>query len=81
MSATLTATPAPEHGERAKLFTLDCRHGTTTMLVLPAADPAAAVPHEQAVVRLMLLRHYVAERCRCTLALRRRYGLMEEVQS
>lgn len=73
--ATLTIAATPEHGPTAKTLTLDCPHGTSTGVIIPAETPGAFVPHEGATVRLLILKHFSVEGCDCTAALRRRYGL------
>jgi len=73
--ATLTITATPEHGPTARTLTLDCDHGQTVGILIPAEEPGAFVPHESATVRLLLLKHFSEEQCACTATLRRRYGL------
>jgi hypothetical protein len=73
--ATLTAEPAPDLAPDARQITIDCKHGTTTLTIVPPRDSTAAKPHEAACVRLALLKHYSEEGCRCTRQLRRRYGI------
>jgi len=73
--ATLTIAPSPEHGPTAKTLTLDCDHGQTVGVLIPGETLDAYVPHELATVRLLLLKHWSVEGCRCTKALRARYGL------
>ena len=68
--ATLTAESLPRPAG-ARLVTLDCPHGATTGLVIPGGGPSLDV----AIVRTILAKHYRTERCRCTRALRVRYGL------
>jgi hypothetical protein len=48
MSATLTAEPAPDLAPGARQITIDCKHGTTTLTMIPPRDPAAYRPHEVA---------------------------------
>ena len=72
MSATLTITPSP-YGLDVRHLILDCEHGETSVHIVGRAPEA----HEVAAVRLALARHYEAEGCRCTLALRRGYGLVQ----
>lgn len=74
-AATLTATPAPELAPGARQITIDCRHGTTSLTMIPPRNPDAYRPHEAACVRLALLKHYSEEGCRCTRRLRERYGV------
>lgn len=71
MTATLTAVPAPDLAPGARVITIDCRHGTTTLTVVPPRDPDAYKPHEAASVRLALLKHYTEEGCNCTRRLAR----------
>ena len=71
--ATLTAEDASEFGAGVRRIVLDCPHATSTAhLVSPPGAPPAA---DAAIVQMLLLRHFEAERCRCTRSLRRRYGL------
>ena len=71
-TATLAARDAPDLGPGWRVIELDCDHGTTQS----AYKNGAAVPlSDAAVVRVMLLRHSAAERCRCTRRLRKRYGV------
>jgi hypothetical protein len=71
MTASLTRIETRHEGERVTRLVVDCRHGTTTgYLVGPAPED-----HERVTVRLLLARHFDAEGCRCTLTLRRRYGV------
>ena len=67
MNAKLTAKPI---GGGRKEYVVDCEHGTTTAL---SASPEHGGPDESAIVAALVLRHYAAERCRCTRKLRRRY--------
>lgn len=71
--ATLTVTPLPHLGKRAKLVTLDCRHGRTEGLLLVPERPRHPAPEWESI-RYMLLSH-ASHGCHCTKALRRRYGL------
>jgi hypothetical protein len=70
--ATLTARDAVEYGPGWRSIEIDCEHGTTTSAYKNGDDLTLA---DADIVRVMLLRHYEAERCRCTKALRRRYGV------
>jgi len=69
--ATLTAEPASDLRPNAMRDTVDCPHATSTAIVLPGSAPPAA--HQ--IVQALVLKHFSEEGCRCTLALRRRYGL------
>ncbi len=60
-------------GERA--LVIDCRHATTTILVTNGTAPDAPQISDVAVVQMGLARHHGEQGCRCTLALRRRYGV------
>jgi hypothetical protein len=71
MTAKLTARDAPDLGPGWRVLELDCDHGTTQSAY---KNGDAAPLSDTAVVRVMLLRHYDAERCNCTRKLRRRYG-------
>ena len=71
--ATLIAEDAIEHGPGVRRLVLDCPHGTSTAhLVSPPGAPPLG---DATIVQMLLLRHFEAERCRCTRSLRRRYGL------
>ncbi len=70
-SATLTA--ATEEG--ARLVVVDCAHGQTAGVYRDGTEPAAALLDDPMVVRAVLERHDEAAGCRCTAALRRRYGV------
>jgi hypothetical protein len=70
--ATVVARDAPEYGRGYRFIEVDCGHGTTTSVYRNGDDLVVA---DADIVRVMLLRHYYAERCRCTKALRRRYGV------
>ena len=72
MTATLTARAAPEYGPDWRYIEIDCDHGTTTSAYKNGDDLQL---DDVDVVKVMLLKHYYAERCRCTKALRRRYGV------
>ncbi len=73
--ATLTSGLIENRGG-ARLLTLDCPHGRTTMHIYPpASDPTAATRLEQDAARLMVLTHWLEEQCVCTAELRQRYGL------
>jgi len=73
-TATLAARDAPEHGEGVRYLEIDCPHGRTQSAFKNAAPPATQVAEADAV-KMMLLRHYLTERCACTAELRRRYGM------
>ena len=75
MTATLTTEAAPALAPDARVITVDCKHGTTSLTLIPPRDPAAYKPHEAACVRLALLKHWSVEGCNCTRKLRQRYGL------
>ena len=71
--ATITAEDAPEYGPSVRRIVVDCEHGTSTAhLVSPPGAPSFG---DATIVQMLLLRHFEAERCRCTRSLRRRYGL------
>jgi hypothetical protein len=53
---------------------VDCDHGTTSIAVMGGGTPDMAAPGEALMVTLALMRHYEAEQCGCTAALRRKYG-------
>ncbi len=73
--ATLTSEPIAGR-DGARLLTLDCRHGQTTMRIFPPpSDPTAATRLERNAARLMVLRHWTEEQCACTDELRRRLGV------
>ena len=76
MSATPTALPAPDLAPGARQIIVDCRHGTTTLAIVPPRDPGAYKPYEAACVRLALLKHWSEEGCNCTRQLRKRYGVL-----
>jgi len=71
MSATLTIERMPAVSPDARLYVVDCPHGTTEGLVLPTAGPPVPA---SAIVRTLLLSHDAAEGCACTRRLWRRYG-------
>jgi hypothetical protein len=70
MTATLSIGRAPEVAVDARVYVVDCPHGTTEGLVLPgrAGLPAALI------VRSLLRSHDAHEGCRCTRRLWRRYA-------
>jgi hypothetical protein len=70
--ATLTARAAPEYGPDWRYIEIDCDHGTTQGAYAPGPDPSVG---DAEIVRVMLLRHYLTEGCRCTRRLRKRYGV------
>lgn len=69
--ATLTA----EHIDGERMLILDCRHGATMVAVINGTRPEAPQISELAAVQAALLKHYSVEKCRCTLPLRRRFGV------
>ena len=73
--ATLTIAPAPEHGPGVRSIVLDCEHGRTEAAYANGTALTAAQLADAAVVQAVIARHYETERCRCTAALRKRYGL------
>jgi hypothetical protein len=72
MVATLRIKPAPEAGPGARLFEVDCEHGTTQGWLIPGALPI----ERAAFITYLLERHQAEEGCRCTRKLRLRYGLI-----
>ena len=74
-TATLTAEDAPDLGPGWRRLALDCEHGTTEGAFKNGDGSHAPSLGDAAIVRLLLLRHFEAERCWCTRSLRRRYGL------
>jgi hypothetical protein len=70
-TATLTAEPIPALHPGAVRYVVDCEHGTTTAIMTPGHTPMPAA----VFVRIALARHYDEERCGCTVALRRKYGV------
>ena len=75
--ATLTATDASEIGPGWRRIMVDCRHGASTGHVRSAPNPDAPQFSDAMIVRALLLKHFSEEGCRCTLELRRRYGLVK----
>ena len=75
--ATLTAHDAPQYGPGWRRLVLDCPHGTTEGAYRNSENPEALQLSDAGVVKALLVRHYDAERCRCTLELRRRHGLVK----
>ena len=77
--ATLTATDAPEIGPGWRRIVVDCRHGTSTGHVRSAPSQSLAAPQfsDAMIVRALLLKHHAEEGCRCTLDLRKRFGLVK----
>ena len=74
--ATLTIQPRLDLGERVHELIIDCRHATTSgLLVRPSSAAGAAVFSDAAVVCAVLADHDDRERCTCTKQLRRRFGL------
>ncbi len=74
-AATLTSEPIAGR-DGARLLTVDCRHGTTTLHIFaPPSDPTAIDRLAADGARLAVLKHFSEEGCRCTLELRRRFGL------
>ena len=71
--ATLTIDRIP-HADNARAFVVDCEHGTTTITVFAAPDPAKSPP-DTVHARLAVATHYAEEHCRCTRLLRRRFGI------
>jgi hypothetical protein len=71
-TATLTGRAAPELGDGWRVVTIDCRHGTTTVHYRSSERSPVT---DTDVAQVALTRHYATERCRCTAALRRRYGV------
>ena len=69
--ATLTATDR----DGARVLTVDCKHGTTTLAYANGADPDALQVTDTFAARLALAKHFDTEGCRCTRELRRRYGV------
>ena len=53
----------------AKHITIDCRHGTTTVLVVDDGV-LGRLP-----LRIALAKHFAAEGCTCTRSLRKRLGV------
>lgn len=74
MTATLTITPARQYAPDARLFEVDCVHGTTSLVVLPA-PVAENNPPDTFHARTAIARHFAEEHCRCTRQLRRRFGV------
>ena len=73
--ATLTSKPIAGR-DGARLLTVDCEHGTTTLHIFaPPSDPAAIDRLAADGARLAVLRHWTEERCSCTKELRRRLGV------
>ncbi len=70
--ATLTARDAVEYGPGYRFVEVDCKHGTTTSVYRNGEDLQLS---DADIVRVMLLRHHMAERCSCTRRLRKRYGV------
>ncbi len=74
--ATLTSTPIEGHPEARKLV-VDCEHGATLLMIFPPPNQPEAIDRLTADgARLAVLKHFSEEGCRCTLDLRRRYGLV-----
>ena len=72
MSGT-TLTARDQNG--ARVLTVDCQHGTTTLAYATGTGPGALRLTDADVARLALLKHFSEEGCRCTRELRRRYGV------
>ncbi len=70
--ATLTATDQAG----ARVLTVDCNHGTTTIAYINASTPGAVQVTDAAASVMALVRHFDEERCGCTVELRRRYGVV-----
>jgi len=68
MNATLTTEPL----DGGTLFVVDCEHGTTEVGLLNGE--ASGITAADAA-RVALAKHYGEEGCRCTRALRRKYGV------
>jgi len=73
-AATLTIAAAPDT-PGVRVVILDCAHGRTEAAYANGTPPAAQLT-DAAVVQAVIAKHYETEGCRCTLALRRRYGLV-----
>ena len=71
MNATLTATDM----SGARVLTVDCPHGETSIAYINATTPEALKVTDTAAGVMALARHFDEERCRCTRALRRKYGV------
>lgn len=71
ISATLTATDQAG----ARVLTVDCPHGETSIAYVNGTDPGALQITDAAAAVMALARHYEEERCRCTRKLRRRFGV------
>jgi hypothetical protein len=72
-AATFTVSAAPELGTGGTRLVLDCRHGTTTLVLIAAG---AHIP-ETDLLRLALVRHDAEEGCTCTAALWQRCAVAE----
>ncbi len=71
MNATLTATDM----SGARVLTVDCPHGETSIAYINATAPDALKVTDTAAAVMALVKHYGEEGCRCTRALRRKYGV------
>jgi hypothetical protein len=70
-NATLTATDQAG----ARVVTIDCPHGETSVAYINATNPDALKVTDTAAAVMALARHFDEERCGCTAELRRRYGV------
>lgn len=65
------ATLITEFIDGNRILVLDCQHATThAALIGPPGEPQPEYS-EVTVVRMALLKHFLEERCACTLPLRR----------
>ncbi len=59
----------------ARVVTVDCRHGETSVAYVNGRTPDAVQLTDAIAATVALLKHHSEERCRCTLDLRQRYGV------
>ena len=70
--ATLDIRPAPEAGPDASRYEVDCRHGTTLLVLMPGRDNPLTPAQ---LVLMAVVKHELEERCGCVEPLYLRYGL------
>ncbi len=70
-AATLDIAERGDLAPGARVLSVDCAHATTTITVVPGPLPVA----DALLVRVALVKHFAEEGCRCTKALRQRYGI------
>jgi hypothetical protein len=72
--ATLTVSPRPDLGPGWREAVVDCEHATTRAAYLNPPSGAGGTS-EAFIAAVAVGRHFGEERCSCTRALRKRFGM------